>query len=97
MHAERLIKCVEDSIPAIRDAAAFALACMMKVFSEKSLVPYTEKLDKSRMSKIREYFDKLKSGEDLSGQGMKPSASGKSLARSSSTTNESVLSGPTSS
>ena len=41
--AERLIKCVEDSVPAIRDAAALALACMMKVFTEKSLISYTEK------------------------------------------------------
>ena len=50
---------MEDSVPEIRDSASFSIASMMKVFGEKTISPFLERLDKVKVAKITDHLKKL--------------------------------------
>ncbi|KAI8910955.1 armadillo-type protein [Gorgonomyces haynaldii] len=58
---ELLLKLMEDSVDAVRDAAAEALANMQQSIGERSMSVYLERLDKVKLSKVQEMAQKLAS------------------------------------
>lgn len=61
---DKLLKGVDDSIPEIRDSASYAIACMMKVYTEKIITPHLDRLDKTKLAKVTDHFAKVQSGTD---------------------------------
>lgn len=52
------MKTFEDSDAAVREASAEALGTLMKVATEKAMIPWTDKLDDIKKTKVKEFFDK---------------------------------------
>jgi cytoskeleton-associated protein 5 len=55
--AEKLLKGMEDSAPDVRDSSASALAAMVKRYSERTMAPYLERLDKAKSQKVLELLN----------------------------------------
>lgn len=53
-----LLKTLNESDPAVRDASADALGTAMKLVGEKNIAPFLTEVDALKMEKIKEYFDK---------------------------------------
>ncbi|KAJ3318505.1 Cytoskeleton associated protein 5 [Boothiomyces sp. JEL0866] len=59
---EKLLKLMDDSSADIRDSAAQCLGVMMKVYGEKTVCPFLDRLDKVKMQKVTDHFEKSKCG-----------------------------------
>ncbi|KAI9145343.1 armadillo-type protein [Paraphysoderma sedebokerense] len=67
-----LLKTYEDSTIDVRDSSAEALGTLMRVVGERPLAVHLEKLDKIKMAKVQEYFEKAETR--LNGGGSKKPA-----------------------
>lgn len=69
---------MDDSVSENRDAAAAALAQMILVFSERTIMPFAERLDKVKLAKVTDSLSSMKSGpgaastSSLASNGSKP-------------------------
>ena len=70
---EMLVKSLDDGDSAVRDAAAEAMGILMKLVTERLMMPYMDKLDKVKEAKVREFFDQA----EVSFKGMKSTNSKK--------------------
>ncbi|KAJ3254119.1 Microtubule-associated protein, microtubule dynamics during spindle orientation [Boothiomyces macroporosus] len=57
---EKLLKLMDDSSADIRDSAAQCLGVMMKVYGDKAVVPFLDRLDKVKMQKVTDHYEKSK-------------------------------------
>ena len=53
------MQAIDDSVPEIRDSAALSMATIFKIFGEKVISPYLERLDKVKLAKITDYSKKI--------------------------------------
>jgi cytoskeleton-associated protein 5 len=91
-----VVKSMDDSIPSVRDSAAFCLARMQLVYGEKSVMPFTESLEKSKIAKINDCVSKLQGNSATSPEEAKTlikSKSSTSLANSTATSKASSAKG----
>ncbi|KAJ3270590.1 Cytoskeleton associated protein 5 [Terramyces sp. JEL0728] len=59
---EKLLKQMDDGSADIRDSTAQCLAVMMKVYGEKLVNPFLDRLDKVKLQKVTDHFEKAKGG-----------------------------------
>lgn len=52
--AESVVRCLEDSVPEVRDSACECFAALLRSLGEKALAAFVERIDANRLSKIRE-------------------------------------------